>query len=320
MAQLVAFRNAQGNLGLIQKDGNHVSYYVHTDQEFYKITGSNGWASWVGQVDAGYAEGCKEKITVESIRYYMNNYAETLSLDIVDFAEILNPGVYYPRIVRENIQFDYVSEEFLQDARAFRNIQTSLDELFNYIEPSAANLAAYGHKIRELLILACTEVECLLVKVLVDNGYPAKERYSTKDYVVCKSLLALHEYEANLVQYPSLKVFNPFLSWDSSSPTKSLPWYDAYNAVKHNRSDNIADANLEHLLDAISAIHILLESQYGRNIFNRWDGHTDDKSIFRTSRHPVWACNEICAPLLIPGYSVKSQWTEKHKYFEDFPS
>jgi hypothetical protein len=34
-----------------------------------------------------------------------------------------------------------------------------LDDLFLYIEPSAASLATYSHKTRELLILACTEVE-----------------------------------------------------------------------------------------------------------------------------------------------------------------
>lgn len=174
MIQLVAFRNSQGNMGFIQKDDDSISYCVDTDNPGYRISGSNSWQRWVSQVEAGYETGCTENITSNTITFYLNRYAEALGNNIVEFADVQKPGVYYPRIARTNIDFNYVTEDFLQDVRAYKNIQTSLDELFNYIEPSLENLTAYGHKIRELLILACTEVECLLVKMLIVNGYTKK--------------------------------------------------------------------------------------------------------------------------------------------------
>lgn len=319
MVQLVVFRNIDGHLGFIQRDGNDVSYYVNTPVALYSISGANSWQTWVQYIDAGYGGNAdREIIGQEAIKYFLNGYQETISIDIVEMENIQRPGSFYPRISRENIFFNYVSEQFLQDVRAYRNIQYSLDDLFNYIEPSTSNLSAYGHKIRELLILACTEVECLLIKTLVDNGYEQKERYSTNDYIKCKDILGLDKFDVALVQYPSVKVFKPFHDWKAGSPTKSLPWYNAYNAVKHNRSDNITDANLEHLLDAISAIHILLESQYGKGIFERWDSHTEDRSVYKTVARPQWNCTEITAPILIAGYSITAKWTEQRKYFEDY--
>ncbi|RYE38341.1 MAG: hypothetical protein EOP48_27245, partial [Sphingobacteriales bacterium] len=136
-------------------------------------------------------------------------------------------------------RFPITRNKFLSGV-AFINFQSASDDLnkklFNYIEPAIANLSAYGHKIRELLILACTEVECLLVKALIENGYDERDRYSTNDYVKCKSLLGLDDFEVKLIQYSSVKSFRPFKGWDASSPTKTLLWYNAYNSVKHNRS------------------------------------------------------------------------------------
>jgi hypothetical protein len=317
MVQLVAFRNSEGNIGFFQKDGNDISYYVNTNSPLYLVTGADSWKSWVQQVEAGHADGHVEIISQNSIKFFLHRYVESISIDIVDMATILHPGSFYPRISRENIFFNYVSEQFLQDIRAYKNIQSSLDDLFNYIEPSTENLNSYGHKIRELLILACTEVECLLVKTLTDNGYKTMERYSTRDYIKCKEILGLGKYEVTLAQYPNLKKFKPFQIWAADSPTKSLPWYDAYNSVKHNRSDNIVKANLEHLLDAISAIHILLESQYGKNIFTRRKSLTEDRSIYKTEVWPQWTCAELTAPILTAGYNIQAKWTNQRNYFDD---
>lgn len=317
MLQAMAFRNATGHLGFIQKDGDTINYFVNTDNELYSVNGTNSWKSWVQQVEGGYLSGDKETITKASIEYFLNGYCETININIVEIADVTRPGSYYPRIDRENIYFNYVNEQFLQDVRAYQNIQASLDQLFNYIEPSIANLSAYGHKIRELLILACTEVECLLVKTLLENGYQQRDRYSTNDYVKLKSILGLDRFEVKLTQYPSLKAFKPFHGWDDGNPTKTLPWYNAYNSVKHNRSDNITDANFEHLLDAMSAIHILLESQYGKDIFERWSGRTEDRSIFKTTTRPKWACNLVSSPIFTAGYDIKVSWPEKRQYFVD---
>ena len=289
-------------------------YYIKNG--FNSISGQWEWSDWVDRVSKGYAQGDTKQLNIESISYYFA--FESCAEKAIELYEV-KYGHYYPRIARENIDFNYISNEFQQDIRAYRNIQNALDELFNYIEPSVINFSSFGHKIRELLILACTEVEYLLLKVLTDNGYPDKKFYKTQDYVKCKEILKLDSFEVQLNQYPNLGVFKPFVSWNSSSPTKSIVWYDGYNSVKHNRGDNIHKANLENLLNAVSAIHILLESQYGNKIFKKWESYTEDRSMFYTVKAPIWELKEITVPILEQAYQVKTSWIGPRKYFEDFP-
>jgi hypothetical protein len=59
----------------------------------------------------------------------------------------------------------------------------------------------------------------------------------------------------------------PFEPWKSSrglsSPGRvSLPWYQAYNASKHDRHDEFKQANLENLVTAVAGLLVLISSQF----------------------------------------------------------
>lgn len=141
-----------------------------------------------------------------------------------------------------------------------------LDQILNTIFPSTENLKAYGYNIRNLLVLACIEVEAQLIGIMKSNELAQKTRYTTNDYFKLKHPLHLHEYSTNLSLYPHLNAFSPFNSWDESSPTQSLPWFDHYNAVKHNSELNINKATLESAISAVCALSIILRAQYGASI------------------------------------------------------
>lgn len=321
--ELVVFRNESGDLGFFQRDGDKVHYIVYPASGSTILTTDDisSWHTWSRLFAIGMEEGNPEQITPKAINYFLSRKA-LINPNVVQLHRIKYPGSYYPRIFRKNIEFNPFDPNFLQDMRAYQNIQSSLDNLFNFIEPVELNLKTYGHKIRELLILACTEVEYLLLKVLTENGYPEKGRYSTVDYVRCRDVLKLNLYEVELTQYSSLGIFTPFKDWDESRSTASIPWYYAYNQVKHNRSDNIPHANLKHLLDAVAAIHILLESQYGERIFQGLFGAPEYKSVFYTLTSPEWELDEITAPILKTEdkfYRVQAEWLNQRKYFEDHP-
>lgn len=320
--KVIVFRNKNGDLGFFQKKKSRVFYLINCASNFDYIDGTGDWSTWnlnnlIKEQDGGQVDN--ENITAETISYFLK-YRSVVNRDIADLHEAKYPGAYYPRVRREEVEFNYISPSFLQDMRAYQNIQSSLDDLFNFIEPVKLNLSTYGHKIRELIILACTEVEYLLLKVLTENGYEEKGRYNTHDYICCRDVLKLNQYEVSLVQYSNLGVFTPFKDWVKDSPTGSIAWYAAYNQVKHNRSDNIVNANLEHLLDAVSAIHILLEAQYGSRIFDNFL-RSKDSSLFKTIKRPIWNLNEVAAPILEIEESliVKPKWLEARKYFKDHP-
>jgi len=171
------------------------------------------------------------------------------------------PGKQHPRIWRSNghvpnhnsrIVGHYdveVEAEMLDGLVAYQILADELLELFETIEPVPPNYHVFGHKIRRLLILACTEVEVSWRRVLEMNGL-RKPRYTTNDYIRLMVPMRLDGWQLSLPRYPQLGVFTPFATWDAANPTQSLQWYDAYNAVKHDRRQ-IDKGTLQYTIEAV---------------------------------------------------------------------
>jgi hypothetical protein len=68
-----------------------------------------------------------------------------------------------------------------------------------------------------------------------------------------KAAMRLDEYGVEFPSYPRLPPISPFAGWGSSDkPTQALAWYDAYNAVKHNREAEFERATLGHAFVGLS--------------------------------------------------------------------
>ncbi len=139
-----------------------------------------------------------------------------------------------------------------------------LERIFMVVQPGPESERAFGHEIRNLLIIACTEVEAQWTSILRANGAVAVAgRFSTQDYVKLLPVMRLHEYSVRFRQVPWLDPVAPFRDWVSARPTQSLAWYDAYNQVKHDRESNLNYAQLRHAISAVMANLILTWAQWG---------------------------------------------------------
>ena len=58
---------------------------------------------------------------------------------------------------------------------------------------------------------------------------------------------------------------SPFLAWSNE---EKLPWYQAYNATKHDRHSQFSEATFEHLIDACCGLLILLSAQFHTRDFS----------------------------------------------------
>lgn len=215
-------------------------------------------------------------------------FAQRLSiLDTRNFILSKMPlGSYWPRIWRGRYSendplstYNPVSarsiyrSNFVQSIVATSSLFSYLLEIFKHVEPATDNLNVFGHKIRELLILACTEVESAWRSVLEANSASKKRSYNTADYYRTKAPLRLDQWAVALKDYPNIGEFSPFLEWNKENSTKSLPWYDSYNATKHNRETNFSRANLKDLIYAIAALHIMQAAQWGPELFDPFHGN-----------------------------------------------
>jgi hypothetical protein len=231
----------------------------------------------------------------------------------------LSPGEFYPRIIRPIDQhpddglgynrngLDYPNElavEQSQLAVLFRQ----LDRICQTVHPRDANMAAFGHDIRNLLILACTEVEAQWQAVFAANGKTGQ--HSTADYVGLNAAMGLSAFSVRFPAYPWLDRFAPFRFWDRSAPSKTLPWYDAYNDTKHNREFRFASATLKHVFDAIAANVIMLVAQFG--IVLGVPSHSDFAGKFELAEVPDWPLGSIYT---LPYEVPDGQWTPKNYDF-----
>ena len=221
----------------------------------------------------------------------------------------MNRGECFFRIVRpifgeDSIQTGQTFRD-LYDQNSLRNIQIqeeilieTLESIFRNIHPHENNFDVFGHQIRNLIILATTEIESSLTAILQANSIaPLSQYFTTRDYVRLKKVLRLAEFEVSLSHYPWLRSFSPFRDWSDAQPTKSLKWYDAYNKIKHDRETKFQEAKLLHAVNAIIAVHILLVSQFGN-----WGAYSP---YFKFSREPRWSREELYIPPEGP-----NEWTQ----------
>lgn len=166
-------------------------------------------------------------------------------------------------LIRSNFYIDGFPKAWLSVNVAASHLFAELEEIFRVVEPAPRNAHAFGHRLRHVLVLACTEIEACWKGILRANGYK-KERLNTSDYVKLKAPMGLEHWGATLESYQEFGEWKPFADWDPCRPTQSLGWYDAYNAVKHDREEKLDLATLGNVLSACAALTIMVHAQFGR--------------------------------------------------------
>ena len=228
-------------------------------------------------------------------------------------------GEFHPRIYRGDdspkpIEAGFQSQ-WIETVRSTRILYFRLREIFEFIEPNSNIDMVYSHRLRELLILACTEVESAWISILKSNGANISKQlfWSTKDYIKLLQPLRLNEWGVNLSSQPNYPIISPFKYWYIKSPTKSLLWYNAYNSVKHGRESSLEEAMLSHVLYACAAAFIMTIAQFGKD--HLAEGQIFHPDIFKIVNEPKWNPEECYVPPLI-GYSpsTNGKWLGYEKW------
>jgi hypothetical protein len=206
------------------------------------------------------------------------------------------PGEYYPRIarplalgVRDDLWSPWMETDFAYVANS-RNQQTllvrKLESICHTVQPTAKTLDVYGHEIRNLLILAATEVEMYCRGILTKNGSSATT-FNSNEYVKLADPLKLRDYAVTFGDFPDIQAIRPFAGWVRTDPSKSLGWYGAYNGVKHNRKGEFDRATLRHAFEAVSACVALFVAQFGPAALSA------ELSSFVRLEVPAWSIGEM---------------------------
>lgn len=244
----------------------------------------------------------------ETFRSAVSRWSEPLGFFAAIHRMSLAPGAYHPRIARPNDQHPDQSPGYSQDAfdsahemtaslSQIRSLVGMLDAVFQTVHPVEANLDCYGSNIRNLIILASTECEAQWKGVLVANGYKRKGGGSLTrlDYSKLEAPMKLSSYSIAFACYPWLGDISPFEGWKSTDQSiQALPWYDDYNAVKHDRERKFQEARLRSAIEAVAGCWVMIAAQYGFDGTREFD---DLSRYFRLSSVPSWRYSDVyCHP------------------------
>lgn len=160
-----------------------------------------------------------------------------------------------------NTALEINQAEYRYTLKKLRILIDLLNDILLYIEPDSNGLNCHGHKLHELLILSCIEVESVW-KSYMDIAGITNARLTTREYVKLKNPLKLDEYKVIMHCHPHSISYKPFEGWDINIPTQTLPWYNAYNITKHDKNNYFDQANLKNCILAIMANLVLFCVRY----------------------------------------------------------
>ncbi len=118
----------------------------------------------------------------------------------------------------------------------FLALESDCQNLSRYIEFTEDNFKTYSIELAHLLFAAASEVDVLTYQKEIIPAYP-----KIKEIAVTIPRHALK--------------FRPWENWEAE---ESPYWWRAYNNVKHERNTHFKEANLQHALNALGGLLILL--------------------------------------------------------------
>ena len=148
----------------------------------------------------------------------------------------------------------------------YKNLEKELVELSNQVHIDDKQLDIYSVKITELLLRCSVEIEsiskCLYFR-LGGTTPTDKDLYFDTDCIQLledKWLLSKKQVIASSLNFHFLREENQILTplkKANKRGTSSSDWKKAYQAVKHDRGNNLLKGNLKNLIRAMAALFIL---------------------------------------------------------------
>lgn len=132
----------------------------------------------------------------------------------------------------------------------------------DYLELDPDNHKAFSNEFAALLQAIGAELDAFF-KVYCD--FCPEEHKNIGDYA--KSILSSYPDIVNqrVVVTETDIVLTPFLGWTQEKAKQTLVWWEAFDAIKHNRAGNKERASQNNVLNALAAL-FLLERKYLSNL------------------------------------------------------
>lgn len=142
-------------------------------------------------------------------------------------------------------------------------LEDKFEQSIRYVELDVDNYATYSIDFVNQIQAIGSEID-VIMKVM--SGFAHTDRKCITDYAT----VILNNYP-DIVNWEVRSrdiLHKPFEGWTQANASSSLPWWEAYNAVKHGRDGNFKQANLGNVVKALMGLY-LLEMLFFKRLTNQ---------------------------------------------------
>lgn len=164
----------------------------------------------------------------------------------------------------------------------YLSLEKELQEISEYVSIHERNLTVFSFKIMQLYFAVCTDIDSIFKHIQSNLGLkiPKRKRNFTIDdhirmlndnFPLVRNTIVELKFSGRVLEFnPFEPLFLQYIKPDEDEHCNILflnkiyrailqkdTWWTDYNSVKHSRSDSFHKANLNNLLNSLSALHIL---------------------------------------------------------------
>lgn len=147
-----------------------------------------------------------------------------------------------------------IERKTLQHWNYFLALEDDVVRLARYLEPTTHNFSAYSLELARILLTASSEGD-VVAKQLCQKLNPDSKADRITAYMNEITAVFPEMIQAEITMPKFGLTLHPWTRWEEG---KSPLWWKAYNNVKHHRHTHFEEANLQHALNAVAGLFILL--------------------------------------------------------------
>lgn len=164
----------------------------------------------------------------------------------------------------------------------FLTIEDDLSNTSRYLEPTGQE-NAFSFEFYKIIMLSCGEIETVLkrlCKVILEEEGIDKECGNMGEYkgTILGKIPRIGDALVIVPRWHAKNIY-PFSEWT----TGKLSWWEAYTALKHNRSINFCNATYRNAVFSLAGLYILILYLYR---FVGFDCKGDDSKYFESNYYP----------------------------------
>lgn len=165
----------------------------------------------------------------------------------------------------------------------YLSLEKELQEISEYVSIHKDNLSVFSFKIMQVYFAVCTDIDSIFKHIQNNLGFDKPKDKSSNfnirhhiqmlndKFPLVRNTIVELKFSGQVLEFnPFEPLFLQYIKPDEDEHCNILflnkiyrailqkdTWWTDYNSVKHSRSDSFHKANLNNLLNSLSALHIL---------------------------------------------------------------